>query len=110
MLIRQIRGQDAAARGSLMPLGGALQFAIICAFWRLGICAPAPAQSGAAPGGYLRRALEMLRSGNYNCPYVVVAGPTVMLAVLIERDLHLSNGYWAPMTGLMVIRPDLKQP
>lgn len=101
--------QDGAARGGLMLLGGALQFAIICGFWRLGICAPVPARPGAALGGYLRRALEMLRSGNYNCPYVVAAGLTVMLAVLIERGLHLSNGYWAPMTGLMVIRPDLKQ-
>jgi hypothetical protein len=99
----------AAQRGALILGGTAVQLAIIVGFWRLGILAPPRRSEGVGPAGYLSVVLRKLRDEENHWPYVFAAGTAVALAVLIERGLTLPNGYWAPMTALIVMRPDLAQ-
>lgn len=99
----------AAERGGLILIGTAVQMSIIVGFWRLGVLAPPVRIEGVGPAGYLSVALQKLRAGENHWPYVFAAGAAVALAVLIERALTLPNGYWAPMTALIVMRPDLAQ-
>ncbi|HEX4050622.1 MAG TPA: FUSC family protein [Steroidobacteraceae bacterium] len=99
----------AAQRGALILVGTAVQLAIIVGFWRLGILAPPARIEGVGPAGYLSMARQKLRAGENHWSYVFAAGAAVALAVLIERALTLPNGYWAPMTALIVMRPDLAQ-
>lgn len=99
----------AAQRAALILGGAAVQLAVVSGFWRLGILAPAARTEGVGPTGYWRLALQKLRDGENHWPYVFAAGSAVALSVLIERGLTLPNGYWAPMTALIVMRPDLSQ-
>ncbi|HEY7928707.1 MAG TPA: FUSC family protein [Steroidobacteraceae bacterium] len=99
----------AAQRGGLMLAGTAAQLVFIGAFWRLGVLSPPVRVEGVGPSGYLSAALQKLRAQENHWPYVFAAGAAVALAVLIERGLTLPNGYWAPMTALIVMRPDLAQ-
>jgi hypothetical protein len=112
LLVSSAYGADfagAALRTGLMLLGAAVQFAIVSAFWSAGVLAPPVRVPGEGPAGYLRLALAKLRSPHNQWPYVAAAGLTVGIAVFIERGLSMPNGYWAPMTGLIVMRPDLRQ-
>jgi Fusaric acid resistance protein-like len=99
----------AATRTAMILLGAAVQFAAISAFWSLGVLAPPTRVAGAGPAGYPGLALAKLRSGQNNWPYVAAAGLTVGIGVFIERGLSMPNGYWVPMTSLIVMRPDLRQ-
>jgi hypothetical protein len=99
----------AAERCALILGGAAVQLAIVDGFWRLGVLAPSPWVEGTGPAGYWQVAMQRLRSGDNDWPYVVAAGCAVAISVLIERGLTLPNGYWAPMTALIVMRPDLAE-
>jgi hypothetical protein len=99
-----------AAERCALILGGALvQLAIVSGFWRLGVLAPARRVEGLGPAAYWHVAWERLLHGDNSWTYVVSAGTAVALAVLIERGLTLPNGYWAPMTALIVMRPDIAE-
>lgn len=41
--------------------------------------------------------------------YAVRACVAVMIATAIERGFGLSNGYWAPMTALLVLKPTMRE-
>jgi len=97
----------AVERCGLILGGAAVQLVIVSGFWRLGVLAPPRLVEGSGPAGYWQAAVQKLRSGENQWPYVFAAGTAVALAVLIERGLTLPNGYWAPMTALIVIRPDI---
>jgi hypothetical protein len=99
----------AGERGALILAGAAIQLGIVSGLWRLGVLAPPRRVQGVGPSGYLALARQKLRHGENHWPYVFAAGSAVAIAVLIERGLTLPNGYWAPMTALIVMRPDLAQ-
>jgi uncharacterized membrane protein YccC len=40
--------------------------------------------------------------------YALAAGAMTSLAILIERLLALPNGYWAPMTALIILKPEVR--
>lgn len=88
---------EAAIRAALMLGGGALQFAIVVGAWRwLRPRWPAPAYLWRAPGAPDWRG-------------VLPAALAVLLAVLAAGYLDLGHRYWAPLTALIVIRPDLSE-
>jgi len=99
-----------AAERCALILGGALvQLAIVSGFWWLGVLAPPRLVEGVGPAAYWHVAWERLLRGDNQWTYVISAGTAVALAVLIERGLTLPNGYWAPMTALIVMRPDIAE-
>jgi hypothetical protein len=94
-------------RALLVLAGGALQTLIVSAVWRLrwlpeGVTQPLPR----AP---LRTALRLLRRhANLHMPtgrYALVLALSVSGLDLIARRLSLPNGYWAPMTLLILLKP-----
>lgn len=96
----------AAERAALTLLGGMLQFLIIASVLRQ--VAPSPV-APARLQGLLRLARRTLRNSGHLKSHVLQAGFAVMLSSMVARAIELPNGYWAPMTALLVIRPDLQQ-
>ena len=43
--------------------------------------------------------------GNETFPYIVRLSVTLLLSTALYRREHLANGYWAPMTALLVLKP-----
>lgn len=95
----------AAGRAGVMLLGGLLQLTVVSGLWRLSASLP-PRRLGNVHA-YLRLARRMLPAAHAALPYVIAAAVAVTLATLLEHSLDLSNGYWAPMTALVVIRPGI---
>lgn len=96
-------GHFAAERGLLVFGGGILQFALVSLGWRLfgsGLTERDPALP--PPSDIWPPPLRVLRQG---VRYAVIAGGMVALAILIETGLGVANGYWAPMTALIILRP-----
>ncbi len=95
----------ALLRASLVLAGGALQLAIVAVVWRV---------QRRERGGHALRVRTYLRFGRRQLPasramipYALRAAGAVALCVVISRSLRMPNGYWAPMTALLVIRPTL---
>jgi uncharacterized membrane protein YccC len=92
--------QAATSRAAITLFGGAVQVAIVVALARLFpaagaatiIAQPLPSPAGALLIGHMGRAA------------ICVAG-----ALLLIRPLGLYNGYWAPMTALLVLKPRLSE-
>jgi uncharacterized membrane protein YccC len=97
-------------RAGLVLAGGALQILIVSAGWRLRL-APRIV-SHPLPRAPLRTAARVLRrhltlkaaTGRYA---LVVAGSAAAID-LVARQLSLLNGYWAPMTLLILMKPAFK--
>jgi uncharacterized membrane protein YccC len=99
-----------ADRAALVLAGGALQTLVVSAAWRLRLAPevvrhplpPAPLRTAAR---LLRRHLTLRApTGRYA---LVVAAATAGMD-LIARQLSLPNGYWAPMTLLILMKPAFK--
>ncbi len=54
---------------------------------------------------YLRRLPDQLRWGSDTLGYAVRLLVTLLVATAIYRSLELRNGYWVPMTALLVLKP-----
>jgi fusaric acid resistance family protein len=97
----------ALLRGSLVLAGGALQFAAVELAWRL---------ERLEAGGHPLRVRTYLRYGRQQLPasfalvgYALRAAAAAAFCVTLSRSLEMPNGYWAPMTALLVIRPTLRE-
>jgi len=97
----------ALLRASLVLAGGALQFAIVAVVWSM--------QRRERVGHalrvrtYLRFGRRQLPVSRAMIPYALRTAGAAALCVVISRSLRMPNGYWAPMTALLVIRPTLRE-
>lgn len=101
----------AATRAGFILAGGALQTLFVLGFWRVRATIhpeevedPFPGFSSALPA--LWRAL---RERGEIFQYAVRQGLTVAAAAELARYLGLANGYWVPMTALIVLKPGFKE-
>lgn len=99
--------RGALLRASLVLVGGALQFAAIVCVWSL----QRRERSGHAlrVRTYLRFGRRQLSASIALLGYALRAAAAVAVCVTVSRSLEMPNGYWAPMTALLVIRPTLRE-
>jgi hypothetical protein len=94
-------------RALLVLAGGALQTLIVSCIWRLKWLPEAASQP--LPRAPLRTAMRLLRRHfSLRAPtgrYAVVLALSVGALDLIARRLSLPNGYWAPLTLLILLKP-----
>jgi hypothetical protein len=97
----------AGERAALVLAGGVLQIACVTIGWRLeGGAPPAAAHHSLRR---VRKTLRLVRKGKLpTLRHAVRAGASVALASAIVHWLALPNGYWAPMTALLVLKPQLR--
>ena len=103
----------AVGRASMVLVGGALQMAVYAATALLHRHAgpndpPAPPilrQMGTRAGQLTRDLSKQLNWSAESTGYVVCLTITLGLGTLLYRELHWRNGYWAPMTALLVLKP-----
>jgi len=98
----------AAGRSLMILLGGLLQVAIHLLFrhqllpnhgaplWKVIIV---------RSRAYLRRLPEHMTLGSSTLSYAARLLVTMVIATAIYRNMHLKNGYWVPMTALLVLKP-----
>ncbi|MDB5458937.1 MAG: hypothetical protein JWO72_678 [Caulobacteraceae bacterium] len=110
MLVAGSRPGDLLAgleRALLVLAGGALQTLIVSLVWRLKLLPEAVTQP--LPRAPLRTALRLLRRHfSLHAPtgrYALVLALSVGTLDLIARRLSLPNGYWAPLTLLILLKP-----
>ena len=101
---------ESVERAGLVLLGGGLQVLIVSAAWRLRLAPEASVQP--LPRAPLRTAQRLLRRHmSLDAPtgrYALVLGLSMTAADLIARRLSLPNGYWAPMTLLLLLKPGFR--
>ena len=99
-----------AERGLLVLAGGGLQLSIVSAIRALPLLPEAATQP--LPRAPLRTAGRLLRRHlSLHAPtgrYAAVLAVSVGGMDLIARRLDLPNGYWAPMTLLILLKPDFR--
>lgn len=99
--------QAAVARAGLILLGGALQTLIMIGVWRGRGPKIEPAEEdpfeGILPAFRVLRTNLTLRSDA--CHYALRQSATLAVAAGLEQATGLPNGYWVPMTALLVLRP-----
>ncbi len=94
----------AMQRGGLVLMGAALQGGITLLAWRWR--GPGPAIEEPLP---LRDSFRLLRSKfaerRHRGLFTLRAAVAVVAATLIAHRVGLANGYWAPLTTLVVLKP-----
>jgi len=110
MLVASSRPGDLVAgaeRGLLVLMGGALQTLIVSLVWALRLLPEAASQP--LPRAPLRTAGRLLRRHlSLRAPtgrYAIVLAASVGALDIVARQLNLANGYWAPMTLLLLLKP-----
>ena len=97
----------AVSRALLILAGGALQTAVMILFWRWRHPRATPAEGdsfqGVAPA--LRTLWTSLRTPTDARHYALRQAATLAVAAEMEHHTGLPNGYWVPMTALLVLRP-----
>jgi hypothetical protein len=98
----------AAGRASMLLLGGLLQVAIHAAFRfrqepSMGLRFWAVAELRLRE--YMGSLSEHMMWGSETLAYAVKMVATMVLATAIYRKMHWANGYWVPMTALLVLKP-----
>lgn len=100
--------EHALGRGGLILVGGALQWVILVACRRY-----LPSPQGWPSDLQIPELLESLRllasHRNPDRAYALRLACAAMGAVLASWLLELPNGYWAPMTAVMVLKPRLDE-
>jgi len=99
--------EGAGARAALVLLGGGLQWAFIITSWRLG--SPKEAAHDVRLRGYLRLGRLKLHLAGPRVYFALQTAAAATAALALARSLQLPNGYWAPMTALLVIRPSFNE-
>lgn len=97
----------ALVRASLVLAGGALQYAAIVLAWTLQ--RRESVDHALRARTYLRYWRRQLPASRPMIGYGLQAAGAVAIAAALSRSLHMPNGYWAPMTALLVIRPTLHE-
>lgn len=99
----------AVGRASMVMLGGAMQMVVYAATYliRRGDRARPPLlrQLHTRVGQIGREVLGLLRGSSHTTSYVLRLALVLLLTGLVERREHLANGYWAPMTAVLVLKP-----
>jgi len=100
--------RQAAGRAAMILLGGLLQIAIHLAFrtpvlpergtplWKVTLV---------RLRDYCRRLPEHMAWGSETLSYAARLLCTMVAATALYRGMHLRNGYWVPMTALLVLKP-----
>jgi hypothetical protein len=94
---------DAAKRGLAVLAGSGLQALMILASWRwrpFGAGAGESDAIDATPGTGKQTVRQRL-----DFRYAAGTGLMISSAILLERHLELANGYWVPMTALIILKP-----
>ena len=102
--------EEALGRAGLIFAGGALQTLFMVGVWRLRYPAGESEQDpfqGFLPA--VRTLWENLTPRAETFRYAVRQGATLGLGAELARLLALPNGYWVPMTALLVLKPDFRQ-
>lgn len=92
---------DAVLRGGLVLGGAALQIGIVSVYWLwrpFGAVHLPPTEVSAAPP-----------NATAALYYALIVGAMCAIATALERGLGLANGYWTPMTALIILRPQLSE-
>jgi hypothetical protein len=101
----------ALSRGLLLMTGGLAQTAVVFTCWHFRSPWKLPAASDPYPG--LLPALRVLRKslspGTIPCRFAIRLSLTLAIGAGLSYYLRLPNGYWVPMTALLVIKPDFQQ-
>ncbi|CCD91543.1 membrane hypothetical protein [Bradyrhizobium sp. ORS 375] len=102
---------DALMRGLFVLIGAGLQTLIIVIAWHWHPFGAARSEAPADPAPTRSQSAQLIHilrravTGRAELRYAAVAGGMVSMAILIERLLHLGNGYWVPMTALIILQP-----
>ena len=101
----------AGDRAVLILAGGALQTLVMLAAWKLRYPAAPSAQKDPFEGFLpaLRTLWAALTPKSAAFHYAVRLSATVTVAGLVQHFSGLPNGYWVPMTALIVLKPDFQQ-
>ena len=101
----------AGDRALLILAGGALQTLVMLAAWKLRY--PAVESTEKDPFEGFMPALRTLRDAltpqSSAFLYALRLSATVTMAGLVQHITALPNGYWVPMTALIVLKPDFQQ-
>ena len=104
--------QAAASRAGLILVGGLLQTGLMAAYWRW--CRPDDQPTGTEPDPFqgfapsLRTLWANLTWRSDACHYALRQAGTLAVAAGAEHATGLPNGYWVPMTALLVLRPSFQ--
>ena len=97
----------AVSRAGLILAGGALQTLVMISFWRWRHSQATPTEAdpfqGVAPAW--RTLWTSLRTPTDARHYAFRQAITLAVAAEVEHRTGLPNGYWVPMTALLVLRP-----
>lgn len=101
----------AVGRAGMVLLGGGLQMAVYAAWSLLSRSRTAPrpdyARQLRTRSGQLWRGLRAeLHWSAETTSYVLRLAVVLLVSTFIYRRLPYGNGYWAPMTALLVLRPE----
>lgn len=101
----------AIQRAGLILGGGLVQALVMVVAWRLRAPRPTFATEDPFQGWIpaLRTLRENLTPRAEACRYGLRLGVTLALAAGLAHRVALSNGYWVPMTALLVLRNDFQQ-
>jgi hypothetical protein len=99
----------ATAQPSSVYGGGALQLGNILLSWcRARRLAPSDGDEMPLAGGSGTQ-LRQPWSTSSHLIYAVTAGAMTSIALWIERIFNIANGYWIPMTALIILKPQMKE-
>ncbi len=100
-----------AQRALLILAGGLLQLGLVSLFRRvhLGFAARVPADTFPGYRSSLRRLRSAFRKRSAEFRYAVRLAFALVLSTVAAHWLGLPNGYWVPMTTLLVLRTDLRE-
>jgi hypothetical protein len=103
-------GLHALLRGSCVLAGGAIQIILIEGFWALER-RRTPAKSGTPIMGSCTSAGFLSAFDVHSCSFAFAlrAAATLGSATALSRFTQIPNGYWIPMTCVIVLRGDVRQ-
>jgi len=102
------RGLGALTRGSLVLAGGLLQMFFVLSFWQIS-GSVTPAFGGASENGELETFSNAIRGAWDQRVQAVRAAVVLAIAAALYRWLAIPNGYWIPMTAVIVMKGTLRQ-
>ncbi len=99
---------EAAARAGLVLAGGLTQAVALSALLRWW----PEVDSRPEPWSWVRASIHFVDALTWRSAlgrYALRACAAVMIATAIERGFELSNGYWAPMTAMLVLKATMRE-
>lgn len=103
--------RDAAGRTAMVLAGGALQMLVFTGFFlirhraREAAAPPLSARLRLRIAQLITRLRTELRLTGDTASYTLRLAVTLLLCTELYRRFHVRNGYWSPMTALLVLKP-----